>query len=145
MEVKAQKNFLEVLKMKRQKVKCHCGAQAFLRPESAVFGTKSRGGYLYVCSRYPTCDSYVSVHRRNKKPKGTLANAELRQKRIQAHKAFNVIWESGLMEKWQAYRWMQAIFGLNTQQAHIAKFSLYMCDELIRRCEEFRQNNRIAS
>ena len=34
---------------------------------------------------------------------GSLANAELRRKRIQAHAAFDRLWESGLMSKKQAY------------------------------------------
>ena len=90
--------------MKQQKVKCSCGAQAFLRPASAIFGENSHGGHLYVCSRYPVCNSYVGAHRKSLKPKGTLANGELRHKRIEAHRAFNVLWENGTMEKWQAYQ-----------------------------------------
>lgn len=133
--------------MKKNIVKCHCGAHAMLRPASVVHGDKAKGEYLYVCSRYPACDSYVGVHEKTRKPLGTLANRELRGKRIQAHRVFNQLWMSGMMKKWQAYKWMQAKLGLNSDQAHIAKFSEYMCDELISLCEQAIENNyeRLAS
>lgn len=126
------------------KVKCpYCGAQAVLRPAAAVFGAKNHdpGAYLYVCARYPRCDAYVAAHRKSHYPMGTLANGDLRNKRIQAHRAFNRLWESGQMEKWQAYKWMQAKFGLRSGDAHIAKFSKHMCDQLIAACETFAKNN----
>lgn len=128
--------------MKKNIVKCHCGAYAVLRPDSIVHGDKGKGEYLYVCSRYPACDSYVGVHKKSHAPLGTLAGRELRGKRIQAHRVFNQLWMSGMMQKWQAYKWMAAKFGLSSQQAHIAKFSEYMCDELIFICEQALQNNR---
>lgn len=76
---------------------------------------------------------------------GTLANGDLRHKRIEAHKAFDWMWRSGLMSKRQAYKWMQAKLGLNEEQAHIAKFSEYMCGELIALCRQTRENIRAAA
>lgn len=129
--------------MKKDIVKCHCGARATLRPGTVVHGDKAKVEYLYVCSRYPLCDSYVGVHNNSLKPLGTLAGKELRGKRIEAHKVFNLLWESGMMKKWQAYKWMEAKFGISSQQAHIAKFSERMCDELITICGLALQNNNI--
>lgn len=134
--------------MKKQhipKVSCpYCGAKAVLRPASAVYGWRCHdpGAFLYVCARYPKCDAYVAAHRKSHYPMGTLADGALRSKRIEAHRAFNKLWESGLMEKWQAYQWLQAKFNLRQNDAHIAKFSSYMCDQLIAACEEFASNNR---
>jgi len=134
-----------VITLKKNIVKCHCGARAMLRPASVVHGDKAKNEYLYICSRYPACDSYVGVHKKTLKPLGTLADKALRIKRIETHKAFNQLWESGLMKKWQAYKWMEAKFGLNSQQAHIAKFSEYMCNELIALCENSFKKNKTAS
>ena len=131
--------------MKKNIVKCHCGAHAMRRPASVVHGDNAKNEYLYICSRYPVCDSYVGVHKKSRKPLGTLADKPLRVKRIQAHKSFNRLWESGVMKKWQAYKWMAAKFGLNGEQAHIGKFSHYMCDELITLCEKSFQNMKWAS
>ena len=69
--------------MKRINIKCpYCNSQAFLRPASAVHGQEYRqpGEEVYVCARYPACDSYVSAHRRTHLPIGTLANRPLRIK-----------------------------------------------------------------
>ena len=101
--------------MKKKQIHCpYCGAKASLRPASAVYGTATKvpDSYLYVCDRYPRCDSYVGAHKRTKEPMGTLANGDLRNKRI---------------------------------QAHIAKFSEYMCDRLIIECNRALENQRIAA
>ena len=133
--------------MKRFSIKCpYCGAQAFLRPAQAVYGdaTKSKGRFLYVCARWPFCDAYVGAHQRDLRPMGTLANGDLRHKRILAHRAFDPLWKSGRMKKWQAYAWLQAALGLNEEQAHIAKFSEYMCDQVIALCADFGQQRPAA-
>lgn len=132
---------------KRKQVRCpYCGAKATLRPSSAVYGDAVKtDGYLYVCDRYPKCDSYVGAHKRSKLPMGTLANGDLRNKRIQAHKAFDWMWKSGLMTKWQAYKWMQGKLDLSDEQAHIAMFSEYMCDRLIAECNKAYKNQQMAA
>ena len=82
------------------------------------------------------CDSYVNAHKDSKRPMGTLANSELRNRRILAHRALAKIWENGVMTKEQAYKWLQGKFGLNDNQAHIGMFSEYMCDQVIAACNE---------
>ena len=132
---------------KRKQIHCpYCGAKATLRSSSAVYGDAAKtDGYLYVCDRYPKCDSYVGAHKKTKLPMGTLANGDLRNKRIQAHKAFDWMWKSGLMTKWQAYKWMQGKLDLSDEQAHIAMFSEYMCDRLIAECNKAYANQQMAA
>ena len=129
--------------MKSKKIRCHCGATAVLRPASFIHTNPYYDEYIYVCSKYPECDSYVGAHKRSRKPKGTLADKNLRNKRIEAHKIFNKLWTTGLMEKWQAYKWMQGKLGLHRYDAHIAKLSPYMCDLLIKYCCEVLQNQQM--
>ena len=96
--------------MKRVNIKCpYCHSQAFLRSASMVHGGAYRqpGEEVYVCARYPACDSYVSAHRRTRLPMGTLANRPLRVKRMEAHESFNRLWKSGMMTRTAAYRWLQ--------------------------------------
>lgn len=133
--------------MKQVKIRCpYCGAHAVLRSSKAVYQSKAKPGrHLFVCARYPLCDSYVGAHEGTLLPMGTLANGDLRNKRIQAHRAFNRLWESGTMKKWQAYRWMQAKFGLCSQQAHIAMFSEYMCDQLITECDKAASHMKLTA
>ena len=133
--------------MKVPTVRCpYCKAKATLHPASYVFGDAVLSdNLLYVCDRYPACDSYVGAHRKTKLPMGTLADGDLRNKRIMAHKAFNWLWESGLMTRTQAYKWMQAKLGMRSEHAHIAKFDHYMCDQLISICTQAKQNNRAVA
>lgn len=75
----------------------YCGQKSVLRPASYVYGndTIDPDSFLYVCVGYPSCNAYVGVHEGTKKPKGVLANSELRNKRIRAHRALKAIVESG--------------------------------------------------
>lgn len=132
--------------MKKQKrITCpYCGAHAVLQKGSFVHGDKSKEEYLYVCSNYPRCDAYVGVHAGTKIPKGTLANGDLRNKRIKTHKMFDKVWKSKLMTKKEAYRWMTYVMGLPCEMAHIGSFSDYRCDELTKICKELLQNNKIG-
>ena len=129
-------------KKNRIKIICpYCGAAAVLRDASYVYGEGAMVDKLYVCSRYPTCDSYVGVFRNTDYPKGTLANSELRNKRIRTHRLFDEIWKQGIMTRGQTYQWMQYKFSLTKQQAHIGYFSDYMCEELMEACKEVLQNH----
>ena len=132
-------------KIKYKKVKCpYCGSTAVIREGSYVYGEKSWTKLLYVCSQYPKCDSYVGVHENTKEPKGSLANSELRGRRIEAHKVFDAIWKQGIMDRNSAYKWLCDKFGMNRSQAHIGKFSEYMCNRVIDECNKVLCNNTVA-
>ena len=73
----------------------------------------------------------------------TKRNRELRQKRIQAHRIFDQIWQQGILSKPEAYRWVADKFCLTDKQAHIGQFSNYMCDQLIRESADVLKNNHI--
>lgn len=73
-------------------------------------------------------------------PMGTLADKALRRKRVEAHTALNRLWESGLMSKSEAYRWLQVQMGLPPSEAHIARFSELRCERVIRLCRRFCAN-----
>ena len=135
---------------KKNTIRCpYCGANAKLRPATVVYGDAAlnKNSYVYVCDRYPTCDAYVAAHEESKLPMGTLANGELRNKRIRAHHAFDQLWKSGRMTKKEAYRWLQMQFGLRSlllELAHIGMFGEYVCDRLIRECTETAEKMKIA-
>ena len=106
--------------MKHKKsIRCpYCGGTAILRDASFVYGEKSYGGKVYVCSNYPKCDAYVGVHPGTRIPKGTLADQELRKKRMLAHQIFDQIWLRGILSRPDAYHWMADKFCLSDEQAH---------------------------
>lgn len=121
----------------------YCGKTAVLRDASYVHKNRAFGKLLYVCSGYPKCNSYVGVHNGSTRPKGTLANGDLRHKRIETHRIFDELWKKGIFSKDDAYRWMQDILSLSRTQAHIANFSEYRCDCLINECRKVLENNHI--
>ena len=127
--------------LKRKPIKCpYCGAHAAYRPAAVVYGEstfkKSADTYLYVCSRWPSCDTYVSAHKKSKKPMGTLANRELRHKRMLAHQSLNAVGKHYKMEKQDLYIWLQAKMAFTEEQTHIAMFSEYRCDQVIALCDQ---------
>ena len=129
---------------KKKEIKCpYCGSRAVLRDASYVYGESAWVKKLYVCSRYPECDAYVGVHEGTDMPKGTLANSELRNKRIKAHKVFDAIWKNKIMKRNSAYRWMSEKFCLSSEQTHIGNFSEYMCECLIAECHKVLHNNSL--
>ena len=79
----------------------YCGRQAVLRPATYVYGERNLDpeNYLYVCGGYPACDSYIGVHKKSLRPMGTLADGNLRHKRIEAHRALNEVINAGVMTK----------------------------------------------
>lgn len=133
--------------MKRPNIKCpYCGSSAFLRPASFVgkSGPAHDGAKYYVCARYPACDSYVKAHSFNHMPMGTLANPALRRLRRDAHIALQQVLDSGMMTRKEAYRWMQAQFGIPADDAHIANFSEIRCKQVIQMCDQFSHHRRAA-
>lgn len=67
---------------------------------------------------------------------GTLADRELRHKRILAHNALAELQKARHMEKWAAYLWLQGKLGLTEEQTHIGLFSGQMCDRVISLCRQ---------
>ena len=64
-------------KNRQPAIRCpYCGRPAVLRKAEYVYRENAREEYLYVCSGYPACDSYVGVHAGTLEPKGTEQGAK---------------------------------------------------------------------
>lgn len=130
--------------MKRLKIRCpYCGSLASKRPASYIYGESAdKNKYLFVCDCYPKCNSYVAATEKGQ-PMGTLANKELRQKRIAAHKSIDRIWKKGFMTKEQVYVWLQSKLNMTDKEMHIGKFGIYYCNRVIYECNRAYRNMRI--
>lgn len=134
--------------MKKYRMNCpYCGAPVVCRPASTVYrnALRQKGSYLYLCSRYPACDAYVSAHKKDRRPMGTLADGNLRHKRILAHRALEKLRQERHMEKWAVYVWLQGKLKMEPEQVHIGMFSEQMCDQVISLCRESIKANWIRA
>ena len=91
---------------------------------------------LYVCSHYPECDAYVRVQNGTRIPIGSMANKKLRSLRKTAHDYFNQLYQSGLMEKQEAYQWLAGLIGAPLSEAHIGYLGEYYCKLVIDECRK---------
>lgn len=117
-QCRRHRRVMEVILLKQKQIKCpYCHAHASLRPASLVYGAtpQARGKYLYVCDRWPVCNAYVSAHERTLLPMGTLANGDLRHKRILAHRALKKLQQDCQMKNGRSisgckpsWGWMRA-------------------------------------
>lgn len=124
----------------------HCGAIAQIRAASEIYNDPRRTDELYVCRNYPKCNTYVGMHRGTRIPLGSLANGDLRNLRIKAHRKFDQLWQSGIMPRHAAYRWLADSLGLALDDAHIGKFGEYRCQQVIEQCDRIlAQNQKAAS
>src|SRR5690625_1533178 len=96
---------------------------------STEFYGQDYGNNVYVCR---PCDARVGTHKRSKTPLGTMANAQLRDLRMQCHKHFDRKWKSGNMSRSKAYVWLQDAMNLTQKQAHIGMFNESQCKELLK-------------
>lgn len=101
-----------------------CGAKLVLR--------SSKFGPFYGCSKFPACRAAHGAHA-DGRPLGIPADAATKKMRMAAHEAFDRLWKRphGVMNRGQAYRWMQATMDMTSEQSHIARFSIEECGRLI--------------
>lgn len=136
-----------VIEIKRLKIHCpYCGSLVTKRAASYVYGKNAKPDtFLYVCDRYPACDSYVAAHTKSGLPMGTPANKTLRNKRIAAHKALDRIWKNGYMTKEQVYIWLQAKLDMPANAMHIGELDEYYCNRIIYECNRAYRNMRTVT
>ncbi len=97
----------------------YCGSTVIYRSADGIYNENNNHVMLYVCSKYPECDSYVRVHEGTTRPVGTMANSDLRALRDKTHKQFDRLYKNGFMSKSDAYRWLADILHTTMSEAHI--------------------------
>jgi hypothetical protein len=114
------------------KVICqYCGNPAKLVGSAAIYGPFVKDyGLFYHCAKDK---AWVGVHKNSPQhaPKGTLANAELRRWRQNAHNLFDVCWQSGKVTRKKAYVLLQNLMDMTPDEAHIGLFDIEQCKKLV--------------
>lgn len=100
----------------------YCGNKPEFVDSAAIYGRSY--GMIYLCR---PCDAYVGVHNGSNKPKGRLANAELRDMKKQAHADFDRLWKEFGMTRKEAYAWLTAELEIVPEHTHIGMFNCRMC------------------
>ena len=114
----------------------YCGCHTIYRSADGIYRENTRNEMLYVCKNYPRCDSYVRVQPGTRIPLGTVANRELRELRIEAHRQFDKLHKRGYMSKHDAYQWLGGVLGVTAREAHIGQLSMLSCNLVIREAKK---------
>lgn len=119
-----------------------CNSQVEFGSADRVYGPAYAHLNLYICSKFPACDSYVGAHDGSGLPKGTLADKPLREARKAAHAAFDPLWnlaESKIFSRREAYEWLAKSLRIEKHETHIGMFDLVTCQEVVRLVAQLRQ------
>ena len=114
----------------------YCDQEAKFMSSKEFYG-KDYKSNLYVCK---PCDAYVGTHGESKKALGSLANKELRAKRMEVHRLFDPLWKGRWkkMSRSEAYTWLRDQMGLSYEEGHIGMFNIDQCNEIIGKLKKFR-------
>ena len=123
----------------------YCGSAAILRSAEGIYRSHSAGKMLYVCKKYPICDSYVRVHPGTSIHMGTLANKKLRELRQETHRSSDQLYLRGLMTKDEAYLWLAGIVAAPLSEAHIGYLGEYYCRTVIEESQKILQRKHSAA
>jgi len=105
-----------------------CGAPMVLKP--------SRYKPFYGCTRWREtgCPGAHGAHP-DGSPMGVPAPLETRRARRRAHATFDLLWQSrrhaSNSARKNAYVWMRQAMGLSVEEAHIGRFTIEQCEQLI--------------
>ena len=112
----------------------YCGAKPELIDSAEIYNGTSYG-LMYICR---PCDAYVSCHLGTNTPKGRLANAELRQLKIEAHEVFDIIWKQKYKRgRYQAYYWLSKQLQRPFDLTHIGMMDEETCRRTIAICKQY--------
>jgi ssDNA-binding Zn-finger/Zn-ribbon topoisomerase 1 len=95
----------------------------------------SRFGKFWGCTQYPDCIGTHGAHP-DGSPLGIPADAATKVARVEAHKAFDTLWQGGHMTRKAAYAWLCSAMKMDRRAAHISKFSSADCAKLVRLIRE---------
>ncbi|GGA05936.1 zinc-finger-containing protein [Dyella caseinilytica] len=111
----------------------YCNQPAALVRGPAVYPHRPdlRGLQFHICR---PCGAWIGCERGTTNPLGTLANAELRRARMDAHAAFDPSWKGNKRRRGERYAWLAERLGIPRAACHIGHFDLAMCRRVVDVC-----------
>ncbi len=110
-----------------------CGADMTLKD--------SKYGLFYGCSTFPDCRSAHGAHP-DGKPLGIPAKADVKKARIEAHDAFDLIWQGGYLTRKATYIWLRKTLGMSSEDCHIGRFDKAECARVIEEAEKYLKSHQ---
>lgn len=109
----------------------YCGNPSELVDSSAVYSRSY--GPIWLCR---PCKAWVGVHKATNEPLGTLANAELRDLRVQTHALLDPLWKFGQAQmgkkaRGAVYAWLAGKLGIEIASCHVGMFDAARCRQAI--------------
>lgn len=98
---------------------------------------------IFYCRQ---CGSYVGLHQDSMKPKGYIANENLREWRIKAHSSLDNLWKQKMLQnpdltkgvaRRLAYKWLSNELNIHYKLCHIAFFDEYLCQKVCVICSPY--------
>jgi hypothetical protein len=120
----------------------YCGSHAVLKDAFVIY-RRTGFGQVYQCANAPACDAYVGVHDNTTKPKGSLANLNLRELRKKVHAVFDPLWRGNrTVERSEVYAAAAQALGL--KGFHIGDMRDEQAQAFLDHSEELIENIRLA-
>jgi hypothetical protein len=109
----------------------HCSSDVELVGNERIYGMPyGEWPYVYRC-KDDACGSYVGLHPFTAIPLGTLADAPTRDARKKAKALFNPLWQSGGMDRKEAYAWLARELGIPVGECHVGWFDVATCERVV--------------
>lgn len=121
----------------------YCGSPVVFTSNAEIYGREYGDGKCYLCRN---CKAFVGVHPGTDTPLGTLANAELREWRKEAHFWFDRIWKkpTRITTRYNAYGYLARKMGLPREETHIGMFEIEQCKKVIEFSKEKMQRSGVT-
>jgi len=84
---------------------------------SRILFSEKENGPAYCCE---DCGAAITCHAGTDIPMGKMADGDTRQLRLKAHIAFDPLWQSGLLSRHMAYKWLAAELKIRPADCHIS-------------------------
>lgn len=124
----------------------YCKSSVNLADSALVYHGRSYGS-VWICSQFPNCDAYVGCHKGTTKPLGRLANKELRDAKMEAHKYFDSMWYRRIAiskcgkraARMRGYYWLSQKLGIHKSECHIGMMDLETCRRVVQICKPYAE------
>jgi hypothetical protein len=117
----------------------NCRAPVELVNNADVYGRSlGKWPFVFLCTRFPSCQSWVGLHPETHIPLGTLGDRETRAARNTAKGLLKRIWLENHMSRGDAHRWLSKQLGFaDVRDCHIGLMSVKQCGLAHAACQKY--------